>query len=106
MSNNSNLIQTRYVLAILNVARASDRTTAAKLVESLTSEQPHPQSSTEVRHARQHAMDLIAKLAATLQEYRASDRAWDLATDAVEAWEELVQRRPELKRTSYLDASL
>lgn len=105
MSKDSNLIQARYALAILSVARTSDRNTAAKLMEGLISERPRPYASTDIKQAHQRAMGLIARIAATLQEHRASEGAWDLAADAIETWQELAQRDPVSRPINHQSAS-
>jgi hypothetical protein len=44
ISNKDSEIKARYALAVLRVARAADRETAARLVQGLARDFPHPES--------------------------------------------------------------
>jgi hypothetical protein len=66
-SNRDSEIKARYALAVLRVAQAADRETAARLVLGLAKDLPHPDELREVASLHFEAIEAFEKLAEGLR---------------------------------------
>ena len=86
ISSRDSEIKARYALAVLRVAQASDRETAARLVQGLARDLPHPEEQREMASLHFEAMEILEKLLQDLRVSAVAPSSWRAATDAVSKW--------------------
>ena len=92
ISNRDSEIKARYALAVLRVAQAADRETAARLVQGLARDLPHPEERREVASLHFEAIEIFNKLVQGLRVSAVALSSWRAATDAVSKWLGAVER--------------
>lgn len=87
MSNASSLTKANYALAVLKVARTSDRRTAAQLVEGLAADFPELDDSPDVAAAHRQAIEILGRLTDSIRGTGGMHSTlWEPAAAAVEHW--------------------
>ena len=92
ISNRDSEIKARYALAVLRVAQAADRETAARLVQGLARDLPHPEEQREVASLHFEAIEIFNNLVQGLRVSAVAPSSWRAATDAVSKWLGAVER--------------
>jgi hypothetical protein len=91
-SNRDSEVKARYALAVLRVAEAADRETAARLVLGLARDLPHPDELREVASLHFEAIEAFEKLAEGLRVSAVAASPWRAATAAASKWLSVVER--------------
>jgi|NGEPerStandDraft_6_1074524.scaffolds.fasta_scaffold113999_1 hypothetical protein len=86
MVDGDSLIKARYALTVLKIAQTSDRRTAVRLVDGLTRDFAHRDSSPEITRAHEAAIAEFAKLALSLSNPLNTVAPWSAALDAAKRW--------------------
>ena len=89
MSDTDSFIKARYAISVLKAARASDRATAAKLIEGLALDFPSPGTSEHVAEAHRMAALKFYELAESLRSSEGMG-AWYPAEQAAKRWVDLL----------------
>ena len=92
ISSRDSEIKARYALAVLRVAQAADRETAARLVQGLARDLPHPEEQREIASLHFEAIEILEKLLQGLRVSAVAPSSWRAATDAVSKWLGAVER--------------
>jgi hypothetical protein len=90
-SNRDSEIKARYALAVLRVAQAADRETAARLVLGLPRDLPHPEERREIAALHFEVIEAFEQLAEGLL-VSATVSAWNTAFAAASKWVGVVER--------------
>lgn len=90
-ANRDSEIKARYALAVLRVAQAADRETAARLVRGLARDLPHPHEHPEIAALHYEAIEAFEQLAEGLV-VSAAESAWKTAFAAASKWLGAVER--------------
>jgi hypothetical protein len=91
-SNRDSEVKARYALAVLRVAQSADRETAARLVQGLARDLPHPDERREIAALHFQAIDAFEKLADGLRVSATAPSSWKAATAATSKWLAVVER--------------
>jgi hypothetical protein len=91
-SNRDSEVKARYALAVLKVAQAADRETAARLVVGLARDLPHPDELREVASLHFEAIEAFEKLAEGLRVSAVAASPWRAAIAAASKWLSVVER--------------
>ena len=91
-SNRDSEVKARYALAVLRIAQAADRETAARLVLGLSRDLPHPNELREVALLHLEAIEAFEKLAEGLRVSAGATSRWRTATTAATKWLSAVER--------------
>ena len=91
-SNRDSEVKARYALAVLRIAQAADRETAARLVLGLSRDLPHPNELREVASLHLEAIEAFEKLAEGLRVSAGATSPWRTATTAATKWLSAVER--------------
>ena len=86
ISSRDSEIKARYALAVLRVAQAADRETAARLVQGLARDLPDLEEQREMASLHFEAMEILEKLLQDLRVSAVAPSSWRAATDAVSKW--------------------
>jgi hypothetical protein len=90
--NRDSEVKARYALAVLRVAESADRETAARLVQGLARDLPHPDERREVAALHFEAIGVFEKLADVLRTPKTAQSSWTAATAAASKWLAAVER--------------
>jgi hypothetical protein len=91
-SNRDSEVKARYALAVLRVAQAAERETAARLVLGLARDLPHPDELREVVSLHFEAIEAFEKLAEGLRVSAVTASPWSAAIAAASKWLSVVER--------------
>jgi hypothetical protein len=87
MNDVTSLVKARYAAAVLRVARAVERKTAAGLIEGLVSEFPDHDDRPELANAHRRAIEVFGSLEQSIRGGAGRQSSfWDDAEDALERW--------------------
>jgi hypothetical protein len=84
-ANKDSQVKARYALAVLRVAQAADRETAARLVLGLARDLPHPEERREIAALHIEAIEAFEQLAEGLL-ISAAESRWKAAFAAASKW--------------------
>ena len=90
-ANRDSEIKARYALAVLRVAQLADRETAARLVQGLARDLPHPEERREIAALHFEAIEAFEQLAEGLL-VSAAGSAWKTAFAVASRWLGVVER--------------
>jgi hypothetical protein len=79
-------IKARYAMAVLRVAQTADRETAARLVQGLSRDLPHPGELPEVAALHFEAIEAFKKLAEGLRISTAATSSWAAVAATTSKW--------------------
>src|SRR5438034_6979279 len=92
ISNKDSEIKARYALAVLRIAQAADRETAARLVQGFARDFPHPEERRQVAALHFEVIEAFVRLAEGLRASTVAPSSWQAATNAVSKWLSAVER--------------
>lgn len=89
--NKDSETKARYALAVLKVAKSADQATAARLLEGLARDIPHPSERPEIASLHYDAIDHFKELSGHLRASGATSVLWGKAKSATTKWLETVE---------------
>ena len=91
-SSRDSEIKARFAVTVLRVAQTADRPTAARLIQGLARDLPHPDERREIVELHFEAIEAFEKLAESLQQDSVASPSWRASADVASKWLSVVER--------------